>query len=106
NLMAAFFTASTLSVFARRTAYDTGYMTMFGITMGSKAVGDNRRSVFSKNPEYDTQSPNYKAELVKKSHIHMKKTLEETEWAQALEGMTEHTAKVYLKNFIQTNAGR
>jgi hypothetical protein len=90
NILAAFFTASTLPVFARRTAFETGYMTMFGITLTTK-LSFNRATV---------------EESIKKAHESMRKTINETEWGKNLEEMAAVTARGYLAKFISDKPGR
>src|ERR1700682_3807894 len=88
NILAAFFTASTLPVFARRTAFETGYMTMFGITMTA--------DLHSTTAE----------ERIKKAREKLEKTIGETEWGKKLEEMAVVTAKGYLGKFISDRPGR
>jgi hypothetical protein len=88
NYMAAFFTASTLPVFAKRTAYNTGYMTMLGITITGTMFSD--------------KSGNH----IEKARERLKQTIEETEWGGKLDEMAKGLANHYLTNFINDQSGR
>jgi menaquinone-dependent protoporphyrinogen IX oxidase len=89
NILAAFFTATTLHVFARRTAYNTGYMAMFGISLTA-----------------DIAAAGNSEDRIKKTQESLKKTINETEWGKKLEAVAEGTAREYLTAFINDNAGR
>lgn len=88
NLVATLLTASSLRVFARRTAYSTGYMTMFGVSITSETMAGTSGNRIEKATE------------------RLASELKEKGWDKKLDEMATKLAESYLAAFISDVHGR
>jgi hypothetical protein len=88
NLVATLLTASSLRVFARRAAYNTGYLTMFGVSIGSESlVGTPQQRIENATKKLTTD-------------------LKEKGWDMKLDEIASAIAHSYMQTFISDVHGR